>query len=186
MAAPVSWATMHAASRILRSVRVIPVAFCESLIQPAGTSGVADADLQLLAQEVGDLIDRSVVDPLRHERLAVDARDHHRRQPSTVGHELDDVRSPTDAERRRVDEGPDPERLGLLDPRADDLVDHLRVGVDERRRRVRAELDEHVVMRKDVADLVALQRSGRGVVDRASPIVLCQGAARPHRGHQHR
>jgi hypothetical protein len=37
MAEPVSWATKQDASRIFRSVRVMPVSFCESLMNPAGT-----------------------------------------------------------------------------------------------------------------------------------------------------
>jgi hypothetical protein len=37
MAAPVRCATLHAAFSTLRSVRVMPVAFWESLISPAGT-----------------------------------------------------------------------------------------------------------------------------------------------------
>ena len=37
IAAFVSRATMLEASRIFRSVRVMPVAFCESLMKPAGT-----------------------------------------------------------------------------------------------------------------------------------------------------
>ena len=37
MAAPVSCATMHEASSTRRSVRVMPVSFCESLMKPAGT-----------------------------------------------------------------------------------------------------------------------------------------------------
>jgi hypothetical protein len=36
MAEPVSFATMQAASRIFRSVSVMPVSFWESLMKPAG------------------------------------------------------------------------------------------------------------------------------------------------------
>ena len=44
MAEPVSWATMQAASRTLRSVSVMPVSFCESLMKPAGTPVSVDTD----------------------------------------------------------------------------------------------------------------------------------------------
>ena len=118
IAAPVSWATLHAASRTRRSVSVMPLSFCESLMKPAGTPVSVDALGQLLAHEVGDLLDRRVERPVGHERLPVDARHEHRGQPRTVGDVLDDVGTPAHALGRELDEDADAERLGVLAPTA--------------------------------------------------------------------
>ena len=164
---------------------VMPVSFCESLMKPAGTPVSVDTLGQLGAQELGDLLDRGVMDPVGHERLAIDARDEHRRQLGLVGHVLDDVGTSAHALGRELDERPDAERLGILQPGADDLVDDLRVGLEVRHRRHGAELHEHVVVGEDIADLVLGQRSCRRVEDRAALFfILAVHAPRPERREQ--
>ena len=147
---------------------------------------VGHALVQLGAQEVGDLLDRRGEGPVGHERLPVDAGHQHGRQLRLVGNVLDDVRTPAHALGRELDEHADAERLGVLDPRPDDLVDQLRVGVEVGHGRHRSQLHEHVVVGQDPADLVLGKRSSRRVEDRpARFFVLAVHAPRPER-REHR
>ena len=152
-------------------------------LDPAGRYiGVLHAGLELLDEEVGDLIDAGLVDPVGHERLTIDARDHHRGQPGTIGRVLHDIRASADAEGRGVDERIHAQRLGFFQPRPDDLVDHLRIGVDVGRGRIGSELHEHVVVSQHVADLVLRQWAGGGV-EHGLVSLGCSGhdAGRQHR-----
>jgi hypothetical protein len=68
---------------------------------------VCDALCEFSPQEVGDLLDRSAVYPVGHERLTIDSGDQHRGKLRPVSDILHDVRSPTDTFWREFDERPD-------------------------------------------------------------------------------